>query len=422
MKFSIHKLDNGATCVLIPVADSPSVTVMALARVGSKYEHDNEQGLSHFVEHMFFKGTKKYPLPSSISETLEGIGARYNAFTNQEYTGYWAKVASVHVPLALDVISSMYIEPLFDAHEMKKEKGVIIEEIRMYKDMPDRHVVDVFMQALYGDTPAGRNIAGTVDSVRAFTREDFLNYFNKSYTSEATTIIVAGNFDEHSMKELVAQKFESLRQGKAHSKPEVIENITTPAIACDVRATDQTHIMLGIRSFSAKDPRRYAMRVLSTVLGGGMSSRLFKKLRDEMGVCYYIGADHDMYTDHGVLAISAGVDNSRVDEVIPVILNEITRFKTEKITEEELHRAQEYIVGSLFLGLELSNSKADYCAHSIILQDEILSPEQEAERIRNVTSDDILKLAQELFVTERLAFASVGKVTKDRVEAMLKFV
>lgn len=420
MNITQFKLDNGATCVVIPSKDSPSVTVMAMARIGSKYESDNEQGLSHFLEHMMFKGSIKYPSSAIITEKLEGVGAHYNAFTSHEYTGYYAKVACAHTELAMDIIGSMYTTPLFDPAEIEKEKGVIVEEIRMYRDMPDRHVWDIYMNALHGNVPAGRNIAGTIESVRSFTQKDFQNYFKKGYGSESSIIIVSGGIDPVAVRPLIEKYFNSLAVAAAPVKEPVVEKLDKPSIVTEVRDTDQTHIIIGIRTFGANDPRRYVLRVLTSALGGGMSSRLFKKLRDEMGVGYYVRAEYDVYTDHGSLAISAGVDNTRVEEVVPVILNECKRLVDAPLTETELTKVKEYIVGSAMLSLESSDAQANYCASALIMRDEIETIDVIAQKIRAVTTADVQNLAREIFVTERLVMASVGKVTRDRIEPILK--
>ena len=421
MKISQFKLSNGAQCIVIPSEDSPSVTVMAMARIGSKYENDKERGLSHFLEHMLFKGSQKYPTSAIITEKLEGVGAHYNAFTSHEYTGYYAKVARTHTELAMDVISSMYTTPLFNSAEIEKEKGVIVEEIRMYRDMPDRHVWDVYMEALYGDIPAGRNIAGTVESVRSFTDADFKQYFAKGYTSESSLIVISGGVSEDEARTLAEKYFSVIPQGEAPKKVSVNENPTEPTIVTDVRETDQTHIIVGIRTFGANDPRRFALRVLSAALGAGMSSRLFKKLRDEMGVGYYVRSEYDVYTDHGSLAISAGVDNSRVEEVVPVILNECSNFVDAAMTEAELTKVKEYIIGGSMLSLESSDAQANYVANALILRSAVEPIEKVAEKIRAVTVAEVQALAKELFITKNLAFASVGRVTSERIKPLLVF-
>jgi predicted Zn-dependent peptidase len=422
MNINQFKLKNGATCIVIPAQDSPSVTVMAMARIGSKYENDSERGLSHFLEHMLFKGTEKYPTSAIITEKLEGVGAHYNAFTSHEFTGYYAKVARTNVELAMDIIGSMYTKPLFDSAELEKEKGVIVEEIRMYRDMPDRHVWNVYLGALHGDTPAGRSIAGTIESVRSFTQKDFQNYFKRGYGGESTIVVVSGGVDSEQARNLVEKYFSDVPQAPAPVKVGVVEKPVAPTVVADVRETDQTHIIVGVRAFGAQDPRRFTLRVLTAALGGGMSSRLFKKLRDEMGVGYYVRAEYDSYTDHGSLAISAGVDNSRIEEVIPVILNECADFTRTLMSEAELNKVKEYIIGSSMLSLESSDAQADYCANALILRGEIESIDSIAQKIRSVSAADVQALAKELFVTHNLVMASVGRVTEERAKPLLKFV
>ncbi len=409
MTFKKTILSNGLRVIMIPMAENPSVTVLVMVQVGSKYETKEQNGLSHFLEHMVFKGSLKRPKPSDISRELDSIGAQYNAFTSHEFTGYYAKAAAKHADKIVDVVSDMYINPVFDEKEMEKEKGVIIEEIRMYNDLPQQRASDLFMELLYGDQPAGWNIAGTEAVVKSFTRDVLSSYRTNYYTCPATTIIVSGSFDEIEMNKLIEKAFSKTSSLPAKTKLKVKEEQSNSQIAVSYKETDQTHLIIGVRTFPILDPRIPTMHVLSTILGRGMSSRLFSKMRDELGICYYIKADHEPFTDHGFLGIAAGVDNTRVKEGIEGILGECRRLRDELVQPEELKKAQDYIAGTTLLGLETSDARAEFCAYQEILKKDISLPEELIAKVRAVTSEDVQKLAREIFVDSGLNMAIVGK-------------
>lgn len=422
MKFNKTTLTNGLKVITIPMEDNPAVTVLVMVETGSKYEKKETSGLSHFLEHMIFKGTPKRPKAIDISVELESIGAQYNAFTSQEYTGYYAKVSKEHVDTAIDVVSDIYLHPLLNEKEIEKEKGVIVEEIRMYQDLPNRHVQDLFMRLVYGDQPAGWNIAGNEATVKSFNRNDFVKYVDEHYVAESTTVVVSGSFDEKDIIKKLEKSFSDISKKKNLPKVSVTESQTKPQISLKYKETDQAHIILGVRSFDAKSEYDSVLTVLSTLLGGGMSSRLFQKLREEMGVGYYIRANHDAYTDHGLFTISTGIDTSRIDEVIKTLISECNKIIREDISEEELKKVKDYIAGSFVLGLETSDSRAEYLAISHILKGRIDAPEVEIEKIKKVTVKDIKEIAKKIFVDEKLNMAIIGPYKdKDRFEKILTF-
>ncbi|MBU6231793.1 insulinase family protein [Patescibacteria group bacterium] len=409
MRFKKTTLSNGLRLVTVPMPDNPSVTVLVMVEAGSKYETKDLNGLSHFLEHMVFKGTTKRPKASDISRELDSIGAHYNAFTSQEFTGYYAKADSRHFEAILDIVSDMYLDPLFEGSEIAKEKGVIVEEIKMYRDMPQSRVHDLFMSLLYGDKPAGWDIAGTEANVRSFTKDDLRRYRGQHYVASATTVIIGGSFDEAEAAKAVEEAFAKISSGKKSGKPSTVEEQSEPAIMTEFKETDQTHLVIGARSFAVKDPRMPAMMVLSTILGRGMSSRLFSKMRDELGICYYIKCDQDSYTDHGVLTISAGVDNSRVSEGIKGILGECERMKSEPVSDAELKKAKDYIAGTTMLELETSDARAEFCGYQETMKHEIQSPEEIIAKTAAVTAADVQKLAQDVFVNKGLNLAIIGR-------------
>ena len=344
MKFSKKTLNNGLRIITIPMKRNPSVTCLVMVEAGSKYEVKEKNGLSHFLEHMCFKGTKRRPKAADISRELDSIGAEYNAFTGQEYTGYYAKAHPKHISKILEVISDMYLNPIFDEQEIEKEKGVIVEEINMYEDMPQRHVHDLWSELLYGDQPAGWNIAGPREVVKAMKREDFVKYRGEHYVAKGTMITIAGDFAEAKILKEMEKLFTQVSVAKKYDKKKVVERQSTPQILVKFKETDQAHLILGVRSYPILDKRTITLGVLNTVLSGGMSSRLFQKLRDKMGVCYYVRSENNPYTDHGNLAVSTGVDTKRVPEVLAAILNEFFRLKNQLVPVDELTKAKDYFI------------------------------------------------------------------------------
>lgn len=413
MKFKKTTLKSGLRVITVPMPDNPAVTVLVMVEAGSKYETKQNNGISHFLEHMVFKGTPKRPKAIEISRELDGLGAHYNAFTSHEFTGYWAKAEAGHLGKILDVVSDMYQNPLFDGKEIEKEKGVIIEEIRMYRDLPQRHVHDVLSEILHGDQPAGWNVAGTEENVRSFGREDFLKYRAAHYVASATTVVVAGSFDGQKIKKQIERAFAGVAIADKEGKLAIRESQAGPAIKASFKETDQTHLVIALRTFSLFDARIPAMNVLSTILGYGMSSRLFSKMRDELGICYYINASHDAYTDHGDLAISAGVDNARVEEGIKGILGECKRLKDELVSDAEMKKSKDYIAGTTMLELETSDARAEFGGYQEVLKRKIESPEDLIKKINAVSAADVRKLAREIFVDKGLNMAVVGRFKDD---------
>lgn len=410
MNFKKTTFKNGLTLITVPLKDSPSVTVLVTVSAGSKYENKENNGISHFLEHMCFKGTEKRPQAINISVELDGIGAQSNAFTSQEFTGYYAKSHPSHFAKILDVVSDIYQNPVFDSAEIEKEKGVIIEEINMYEDLPHRSVHDVFMEALYGDQPAGWSIAGTKENVSRMKREDFVTYRDQHYVASATTVVVSGNFDETQVVSQIEKAFEHIPTTDKETKVSVSEIQSGPVIRIKHKETDQTHIVLGVRTYKASDDKNMALRVLSTVLGGGMSSRLFVKLREEMGVGYYVRSGLDEFTDHGYMAVSTGVDVNRVPEVVEAVLGELKKLAQGVVPEDELKKSKEYIIGNMYLGLESSDALAEFYVTQHLLGEKMITPDEFALKIKNITAEEIYMVAQEIMRNDNITLAIVGNI------------
>jgi predicted Zn-dependent peptidase len=423
MKFIKKVLHNGLRVVIVPMKDNPTATVLVLVEAGSKYETKKINGLSHFLEHMCFKGTVKRPKGIDISKELDALGSQYNAFTAQEYTGYYAKSDAKHFTKIFDIVSDIYLNSTFPEAEIQKEKGVIIEEINMYEDMPNRHVQDLIMELLYGDQPAGWNIAGEKKNILEMKRENFIDYKGAHYLPEATTIVVAGKINEAMVMKEVNKIFGKIPTGKKVQKLKVKEKQTKPEILLKFKDTDQTHFVLGVRSLDLFSKKSAIISVLGGVLGGGMSSRLFQKLREEMGVGYYVRSYNDAYTDHGFFQISAGVDNKRIYEVIEAVLEECRKLKNSKISGEELNKVKECLIGNMKLSLESTDDIASFYGLQELLKKEVKKSEDKANELRKVTADDIQNMARDIFKDENLNLALIGPFKdKTKFSRILKFV
>jgi len=408
LNYKITTLENGLQVITAPVSGTKAVTVLFLFKVGSRYESPEINGISHFLEHMFFKGTEKRPKTIDISRELDSVGAGYNAYTGEEYTGYFVRVSSEHFALGLDVLTDMMFGSKFDATELEREKGVIIEEINMYNDEPRSKVELVARELVYPNQPLGRNIAGEKEIIRNMTREQMVAYKKAHYTPENMVVAVAGGEDKVDWLSAIKEKFAGFESGTKNEFVPVVENQTKPALKLFHKETDQANFILGFRSISRLDKRRPILKVLTNLMGQMMSSRLFIEVREKRGLCYFVSADMVDFTDTGFWSVSAGVDLVRIEEAITVILAEIKRLIDEPITDEELNRARENIKGHLYLSLEESMAVADYLAEQQLLWGKIDDPEELAKEYEKVTKADIQNLAKELFVKESLNLAIVG--------------
>ena len=420
--FLLHKYDNGLRLVVVPMKSTQTVTVLVLVGTGSRYETKNINGISHFLEHMMFKGTDKRPNTLDIAKELDSIGAEYNAFTGKEYTGYYAKASSENLGLITDVISDIFLNSKLDENEIEKEKGVIIEEINLYLDNPPRYVGDLIENLLYGDQPAGWNIAGEKETVKSFVRKDFVGYFSSHYVAKDTIIAVAGNVDKEKVKnEIVPKFFEKARIGDKLERLPVKEFQTEPGVLLHHKKTDQTHFVLGSRAYDMFSPKIEAAQLLSVILGGGMSSRLFISVREKQGLAYYVSSSLEAYTDHGYFGTQAGVNNDKAERAISTVLEEYKNIKKNSVPEEEVKKAKEFIKGKLVIGLEQSDDLAAFYANQWLLKNETLTPEEKLSKIMAVTADDIQKAANEIFRPEKLNLALIGPFEdKEKFEKLLE--
>ncbi|MBI3638541.1 insulinase family protein [Candidatus Wolfebacteria bacterium] len=406
--FQKTTLDNGLRVILVPQPQSPAITVLILVEAGSKYETEDINGLSHFLEHMCFKGTEKRLKSIDIASELESIGAICNAFTSFEYTGYYAKSEPGHFDTILDVISDIYLNQVFNPEEINKEKGVIIEEINMSEDLPMSRVQELFTQLLYGDQPAGWDIRGRKEVIQKLTQDEFLKYRKEHYLAQSTIVVVAGKIDEKETLLKVQKAFEKIKTTGKKGKIKTQEKQDKPNIILKFKETDQTHLVLGVRAFDIFDERKYALEVLTEILGGGMSSRLFQKVREEMGAAYYVRANADLMSDHGFLSVSAGIDHAKIDDVIKAILEEFKGLASNPAAEKEIERAKEHLVGNMMLSLETSDALAGYYGGQEVITKKNITPDELARKIRAVTAEEIKNVAQNIFAENKLNLAIIG--------------
>jgi len=416
-------LDNGLRIITVPVENANSVTVLILVGTGSKYETKDINGISHFLEHMFFKGTKKRPTTLKISETLDSVGGEYNAFTDKEVTGFWAKVDKKHFDVALDWITDMFLNSKFDEKEMEREKGVIIEEVNMYLDTPMAYVRELWDDLLYGDQPAGWRVIGEKENILNFNREKVVNYYKDHYSPSNVVVCIAGAVDQSKVEGEIKSYFEGAKDIGVKPKVKVKEDQSKPKILLHYKKTDQTHFCLGVRAYDLFDERRYGLTLLSIILGGNMSSRLFIKVRERNGLAYSIHTSADASTDTGCLVTQAGIDHKNLEKSVKLILEEYKNLKNKKITEKELQKAKDYLKGVMSLSLDSSDSQASYYGLQELLEKDILTPAAKFEKIDEVTVDDIKKISEDIFLPEKLNLAVIGPFEeKDskKIEQLLK--
>jgi len=420
--FKKTKLKNGLRVVAVPMKNAKSVTVLVLVGTGSKYETKDINGISHFLEHMFFKGTKKRPTTLKISETLDMIGGQYNAFTSKETTGFWAKVDKKHTDVALDWISDMFLNAKFEAGEIDREKGVVIEELNMYLDTPTSYVSELFEDLLYKDQPAGWRIVGEKENIMAFTREKVADYYRTHYSNENTVICIAGDIDTAQIAKKIEKYFGPSKNQEAMPKLAVKEFQSKPEVLLHHKKTDQTHFCLGVRAYDMFDKRRHTLTLMSVILGGNMSSRLFISVRERNGLGYYVHTSVDATTDTGYLVTQSGIKNDSLEKAVGLVLDEYRDLRNKKITPKELKKAKDFVRGSMSLSLDSSDAQASFYANQEVMGKELLTPEEKMKLIDKVTVNDIKKVAEDIFKNERLNLSVIGPFEETEKGKLLKIL
>lgn len=415
---SLTTLPSGLPVITIPMPSVKSVTVLVLANTGSRYEKPKEEGIAHFFEHMVFKGTNKYPTPQSLASTVDSVGADFNAFTSKEYTGYYVKTASQHLHLALDVVSDMLLTPKLRQEDIDREKGVIIEEINMYADNPARHINDLFDRMIFAGSGLGHDIIGSKETVSELKSVDFTHFLQQWYGHGNLLLVMAGDEDvlnSPATLKTVEELFSKEAGERIKDKVKIQRYIPTHPVAphrlhVEFKETEQAHFILGWPAVNRSDPRRYALSILGTILGGNMSSRLFNEVREKRGLCYYVHADNDLYHDVGVFGGAAGVDPKRVEEALKVTIGEFESIAdgSRPITTDELQKAKDYVAGKMVLGFEDSESVAQYYGMKQLLSNEIETPEAVLAKINQLTLAEVQQIGVDLVLEHELRLAVIG--------------
>jgi len=405
--FEKTTLQNGIRVVTAPMPQVGSVSCFVMLAAGSRYENAESNGIAHFSEHMFFKGTERRPSARAIATEIDAIGGEFNAFTGKELTGYYVKCGSETRDVALDVLTDMLLHSRFDPGEIEREKGVILEEMNVYLDTPQRYVGSVYDRLLYGDQPLGRDILGTRETIEGATRDTFFSYLDAWYRPERIVVGIGGRIGD-GLVDRLEELLGGIEAAETGAPPPVEIPPDGSPVLLHTKTSEQAHLNLGVRSYPIGHPDRYALQLLTVVLGGGMSSRLFTEVRERRGLGYYVHAGSSAYTDAGTLVTGAGVDVSRVDEAITTILEELRKIAAEPVPVDELEKARGYAKGRFVLRLESPQGTIQYGLRHEVLEGEIEEPDELLRRLDAVTVEDLQRVAHDLLEDKRLYLALVG--------------
>lgn len=415
----IETLANGLQLLRVGLPAVASVTTLVFSNTGSRYENPHEYGIAHFFEHMVFKGTPTYPDPQLLASAIDGIGADFNAFTSREYTGYYIKAASQHLDLTLDVLSDMLLRPLLKQEDLERERGVIIEEMNMYKDNPMHHIANVYEEMVWNGSGLSHDIIGTRETVAGVNRADFVSFLSRWYGHGNLLVVLAGA-EKTVMADDARQKVEAAfakpsehKRDQGKQQPVGMQDqgfISDQRLRVIERPTEQAHIVLGWKGLQRGHAQRHALSLLSVILGGSMSSRLFTEVREKRGLCYYVSSDTEQYRETGYFGASAGVETKRVEEAIEVIVAEFIDLasRNKEVTTAELDRAKEHVGGRMLLSFEDSRSVAQFYGMRQLLQDTIEDPDEVMHQIRAVTLEDVQQLASQLLQKDQLRLGVIG--------------
>ncbi len=416
---------NGLRVITAPMKGTKTITLQVFVKAGSHNETKRNNGISHFLEHMLFKGTDKRSTTFDISKSIDEVGGIINAGTGSEKTSYYIKVDAQHFDLALDILSDIIINSKINEKEIEKEKGVIVEEINMYEDVPSAKVWDVFDELLYKNQPSGFSILGKKDHIIKFQRSDFIEYFNNFYFSSNMVIVAAGCEDilkdQEKIEKKISLAFQNLSVSKPIKKLKIDDSQEFPVISIKKKKTDQAHLILGVRAYNLFHSDRYALSVLNAIIGGGMSSRLFTSIREKQGLAYYIYSTKIMYTNAGYFCIVAGVNPKKTDQAVRGILEEFKKIKKKRVSSEELEKAQRFLKGHKTMASESSSFIANRIGTLEILTNEIITLEELFQKIDKVTNKDIQRVANDIFINKNLNLALIGSIdNKNDLKNLLK--
>jgi predicted Zn-dependent peptidase len=419
--FERHTLSNGLRVLLAPMPQATSVTCMIMLAAGSRYETPETNGIAHFSEHMFFKGTERRPTARDIGTEVDGIGGEFNAFTGKEYTGYYVKCAAEFRDIALDVLVDMLRNSKFADDEIEREKGVIVEEMNMYYDTPRDFIGGVYEELLYGDQPLGWDIIGRKETVREAKRDTFLEYTSRWYKPDRMVVGLGGNLGDDPVGK-IEQLLGDLPGEPTGAPPAVVDSTdgSTPRVKIHRKQSDQAHLCIGVPSYPLDHPDRYAIQLLATVLGTGMSSRLFTEVRERRGLAYYVFGMNHSYTDAGSLYSQAGVDINRADEAVQTIVHELQRIVDEPVEAAELDKSRNLAKGRFLLQLESPQGMIMFGLRREVLEGEAVDPQEIQEGLDAVTAQDIQRVAQDVIGGHGLNLALIGPFDDaEKFEALL---
>lgn len=413
MDYRKTTLANGLRLLTREMPHTRSASLVFYVGVGSRYENEQEAGLSHFIEHMCFKGTERRPRAQDISETIEGVGGVLNAGTNQETTLYWAKVAQPHFALALDLLTDMLLASRLDPAEVEKERSVILEEIHMTYDNPGELVSMLIDQTIWPGHPLGRDIAGYPETVSSFSRDNLVDFAGKHYTPDNVVVSIAGNIRHEDVLAQVTEQLGGWQGTRQSAFVPVTDGQAAPRVKVHYKDIEQANVCLALPGVNQEHPDRFALGALNTILGEGMSSRLFLEIREKRALAYDVHSFVNRFRDTGSTIVYAGVEPKRTVDTIKAVLAEIERFRSTPVPEEEISKAKEFAKGRMLLGLEDSRSVASWLGGQEQATGRILSVDEVVARIEAVTASDIRRVANDLFTPERTNLAIVGPFKKD---------
>lgn len=394
---------------MAPMANTETATLLVLVGTGSRYETKDISGISHFLEHLFFKGTKSRPNPGQINRILDRIGAEHNAFTSKECTGFWVKSSHSDFDISLDIISDILLEPIFKEEEIEKERGVILQEKSMYEDLPARRAAFILENVLYGDAPLGWDTIGTDESIKKIERSEIINYLKEHYGGPNAVVAVAGNVDAKKTFSKIERAFNKIPKEKTAPAKKAVDFQKTPQVKLIEKKTDQMHFAMGLRAYDNFDERKYIINLLGTILGGNLSSRLYMEIREKLGLAYYVGAEGEQYADAGYLGIRAGIPHEKLAEVLKKIVETAEKIKQKGVSDKELKDAKSFIRGRLALSLESSDEVAVFLGEQELLLRKILQPEDILKKIEKVSKENILRIGKEVFKPSKVNLAAIGQ-------------
>lgn len=409
MKPHVKKLTNGLRIIKIPSHDTKAVAVLVLVKTGSRYENANNNGVSHFIEHLLFKGTEKRVNTQILSQELDKIGAEYNAFTSKDYTGFYIKAQAKKIELALDILSDIIFNSKFNPADIDRERGVIVEEINMYEDTPMIYCGEMLEELMFGPNhPLGKFIAGPKKVILNINRSEILKYKDQYYAPNNMLIAVSGKIEKNIEAKIKKYFINGLKKKKIPNYSRFINKQNKKKILIKYKKTEQVHLALGFPGLANDDKNLPAYNMLGIILGGNMSSRLFINIREKLGLCYYIKASADSYEDTGIFSIQSGLDKNRILEAIQAILNELKQIVAKGVTPQELKKAKDYLTGRIALDLEESLAVASWYAKQSLFLKKIETPDERMKKYNKVSISEINKIAKKIFNKKKINLAIIG--------------